>query len=113
MARPVIGETVTILRAGEPTQDRYGNDIPGEDVPEDVDGVAVAPRYDAEARQNGRTGVIVGFTLLLPPGTNLDAVDRIVVRGKLHEIEGEPGDWTNPFTNTDRGVEAATRRVEG
>jgi hypothetical protein len=109
----VKGETVTILRAGTPTQDRYGNDIPGPDVRLPVDGCAVAPRQLGDAAQDGRTGVIVGTTVYFPPDTDVRATDRLEVRGEPHLIEGDPGRWINPFSGVERGVEVATKRVEG
>lgn len=103
----MTGETVTILRPGPPTQDRYGDDVPGPDVRIDVDGCKVAPRLRGDATEGGRQGVIVGTTVYFPAGTDVQATDRLEVRGELHTIEGDPGVWDQ------RGVEVATKRVEG
>lgn len=107
------GETVTILRPGTPTIDRYGNAVPGVDVRTDVDGCAVAPRLNGDATEGGRTGVIVGTTVYFPTGTDVVSTDRLEVRGEAHTIEGAPGRWINPYTGRECGVEVATRRVEG
>jgi hypothetical protein len=109
----VIGETVTILRSGASTSDRYGNPAPGTDVRVDVTGCAVAPRLAGDATEGGRQGVIIGTTVYFPPGTDVVATDRLEVRGETHTIEGDPGVWTSPHTGTQHGVEVATRRVEG
>jgi hypothetical protein len=107
------GETVTILRAGVPTQDRYGNDVPGSDLRVDVDDCAVAPRLAGDATEGGRQGVIVGMTVYFPPATDVTATDRLEVRGETHTIEGDPGRWVSPHNGREYGVEVATRRVEG
>lgn len=104
-------ETVTILRPGPPTQDRYGNDIPGPDVRIDVDGCLVAPRLAGDVTENGRQGVIVGTTVYFPVGTSVLASDRLEVRGEPHTIEGDPGWWRGAPGRWDK--EVATKRVEG
>lgn len=109
----MTGETVTILRAGAPSSDRYGNTIPGGDVRLEIAGCAVAPRLQGDATEGGRQGVIVGTTVYFPPGTDVQSTDRLEVRGETHTIDGDPGRWVSPFTGTEAGVEVATRRVEG
>ncbi len=109
----MIGETVTILRPGTPTTDRHGNLIPGADVRFDVAGCAVAPRLQGDAEGDGRQGVIIGATVYFPEGTDVRSTDRLEVRGEEHTIEGDPGIWRSPYTEAERGVEVATRRVEG
>lgn len=109
----MIGETVTILRSGTPTTDRYGNEVPGPDTRVTVDGCAVAPRLQGDNTIGGRQGVIVGTTVYFPTGTDIRSTDRLEVRGEEHSIEGDPGGWVSPFTGAGRGVEVATRRVEG
>lgn len=109
----MIGETVTILRAGTPTTDRYGNEVPGADQRLDVYGCAVAPRADADITGQGRQGVIVGTTIYFPPATDVRATDRLEVRGETHDIVGDPGDWRSPYSGRARGVEVSTRRAEG
>lgn len=107
------GETVTILRAGAPTIDRYGNEVPGADVRIDVDGCFVAPRLGGDVTEQGRQGIVVGSTVYFPARTDVRSTDRLEVRGAPHTIQGQPGDWTNGFTGRRFGVEVATERVEG
>lgn len=109
----MTGETVTILRAGTPTTDRYGNPIPGVDARTDIEGCAVAPRLAGDITDQGRQGVIVGTTVYFPAGTDVRASDRLEVRGEEHKILGDPGRWVSPFEAVERGVEVATERVEG
>jgi hypothetical protein len=109
----VTGETVTIRRP-DATSDRYGNAGPDWSSVTDtaVAGVAVAPRLEGEDRTLGRQGVVVGLTLYLPPGSDIAATDRVVVRGDVYEVDGEPGDWRSPHS-TAKGIEVAVRRVAG
>jgi hypothetical protein len=104
-------ETVTILRSGAPTTDRYGNEIPGADVRIVVDDCLVAPRFGGDVTDRGRQGVVVGATVYFPKGVEVRASDRLEVRGEPHVIEGEPGWWKGAPGRWD--VEVATRRVEG
>lgn len=105
------GETVVILRPGAPSQDRYGNDVPGVDVRIPVEGCLVAPRLAGDATEGGRQGVIIGTTVYFPTATDVRATDRLEVRGETHTIEGDPGVWLG--APGQRDTEVATKRVEG
>jgi hypothetical protein len=104
-------EQVVILRTGPPSQDRYGNDIPGATTRYEIDDCLVAPRLAGDAGEGGRQGVIVGTTVYFPKGTDVRASDQLEVRGETHTIEGDPGWWRGAPGRWD--VEVATRRAEG
>jgi hypothetical protein len=107
----VIGETVTRVR---PTgTDAYGDPIAGAPAEVAIDGCALAPRSSADLTNGGRQGVVAGLTLYAPSDADIEATDRIVARGQTWEIDGEIGDWRNPYTNEQPGLEVALRRVEG
>lgn len=110
----MIGETVTRLRATT-AEDRYGDDAADWSNPDelDIDGCAVAPRDAEEDRPGGRQVVIAGFNVYAPADTEVLPTDRLRVRGDDHEVDGEPGVWTNPFTDVTAGVEIRTRKVTG
>jgi hypothetical protein len=42
----------------------------------------------------------LALTVLLPQTVTVDAVDRIVWRGKEYEVEGETEPFQSPFTTT-------------
>jgi hypothetical protein len=107
----VTGETVVILSPGPPVEDDMGNEIPGAGPERKVFDALVAPRLDGDATGDGRSGVIVGFTVYLPGRTAIAAHDRLRIRGQVNEIVGEPGDWFEDGEHI--GTEVATRRVEG
>lgn len=107
-------ETVTRLRAPT-TTDRYNNAEPDWDnaAELDIDGCAVAPRDAEEDGSGGRQAVIHGYNVYAPAGTVVLPTDRLRVRGDDHEVHGEPGVWTDPWTDITQGVEIRTRRVTG
>lgn len=110
------GEQVTILHPGTPTEDPdYGTPIPGEPTPEIVDRAAVAPRtenrVDVENHRYQST-VTSGFDVFLPPGVTVEPDARMIVRGETYEVDGEPGDWRNPFTGWHPGIQVSVKRAE-
>lgn len=109
----MTGETVTILRAGAPSSDRYGNTIPGGDVRLEIAGCVVEPRPEGDAAGEGRVGVVIGAVVYMPSGTDVRSTDRLEIRGKTHTIEGDPADWRSPWTDWRPGIVVVTRRVEG
>lgn len=78
-----------------------------------ISGCAVSPRDSSEDHDEGRQAVLVGFTVYAPAGTIVLPTDRLIVRGEVCEVDGDPGVWISPFTDIEEGVEIRTRRVEG
>jgi len=111
------GSDVTILRPGPPTEDGYGNDVPGAPTEIPVLGCAVAPRDGTGAGANeitdARDTVIVGLTLYAPYGTEIRATDRVRVDGELYEVDGQPGAFRSPFTGSTGPVVVALELVTG
>lgn len=110
----MTGETVTRLRATT-TGDRYGDDVADWSEPDEleIDGCKVAPRESDEDHSSGRQAVIQGLTIYTPDGADVLPSDRLRVRGVVHEVVGEPGVWTNPWSGVTAGLELRTRRVAG
>jgi hypothetical protein len=106
------GETVTILRPGPPTQDEYGNDVPGPPTEIPVPGCGVAPQQSSELTQ-ARDTVTAGLTLYAPWGTDLRPTDKVRVRGIVYDVTGEPGGFRSPFTGSTGPVVATLERVTG
>lgn len=111
------GETVTLLRPGTPTEDGYGNDVPGSNTETDIAGCVVAPRDGNATSGNevvqARDQVISGFVVWLPAGTDVRATDRMRVRGVVCEVDGESGHWRSPFTAISSPVQVSLSRVTG
>ncbi|WP_372344748.1 hypothetical protein [Streptomyces sp. KL116D] len=112
-----FGEPVTILRPGPPTQDVYGNDVPGAPTEVPVPGCAVAPRDGTGAGANeitdARDTVITGLTLYAPFGTDIRATDQIRIGDELYEVDGQPGSFRSPFTGSTGPVVVALELVTG
>lgn len=117
----MVGETVWVLprQTGQP--DAHGNVAHTWPTPEDegavqVDQALVAPRTDMTgelAGQPHREAVVIGLQVFLPPGSRMEPVDRMYVRGETYEVVGEPGVWNSAWTAREWGVQVALRRTEG
>lgn len=112
------GEPATVLRGGTPTQDAYGNDVPGEDVETPYEGCAVWPRVSSVAVQTreelqARDQVIDGLYVLFPTGASVLATDRVRVRGDVYLVDGDPASYRSPLTGTALGPQVALTRVTG
>lgn len=108
------GETITVIRATTTGTDDYGNAIEGWDTATEttIPGCAVALRSEPESGGYDSPAVLVGITVYAPAGTDIRHTDRVRVRGVLYEVDGIPGDWMNPFTGWNPGLEVALRRSE-
>lgn len=111
------GDTVTILRPGPPTEDTYGNDVPGAPTEIPVYGCALEPRDGTGAGSNeivdARDTVIAGLNLYAPYGTDIRPTDRVRVGNVLYDVYGQPGGFRSPFTGSTGPVVAALAVVTG
>jgi hypothetical protein len=110
------GETVTVRRAAR-ENDPYASSPTRLDwttVTEvRITGCGVAPRSSTEPVVQGRSEVLIGLTLFLPAGSDIRALDRVVVRGVVHDVDGDPSVWRSPLTGWAPGLEVRAIRVEG
>lgn len=93
----MIGETVTILARVAGTPDRYGNPTYTWPTPgSDVDGVLVAPGKSTEGNEAVRSEVDTACTLYrLPYDVIVGPYDRVIVRGSVWQVNGNPARWSN------------------
>lgn len=88
-------ETVTRLRATT-TTDEYHNALEDWSAPAELEIVTLAPaepRPSGEFTPDARNAVTSGWTLYLPAGSDVTALDRMRVRGEVYPVQGEPADW--------------------
>lgn len=111
--RHPFGSTVTVLRDSPGGTDAYGDPIASTTSRTNLLGCAVAPRYSTEPTERGRLGVVIGLSVYAPPGSDVLFTDRLEIAGVVYAIEGEPGDWVNPFTGSAPGMEIAVKRAVG
>lgn len=62
--------------------------------------------------QQGRFAVMDGLTLYAPPGSDIQAGDRIKYDGKTYTIDGDPREWASP-TGVVSTVQCPLKRWEG
>lgn len=101
----VGNETITVIRP--PGRDPFGDLLPGGTVEFDVGGCLFAPGPSRElgfaANQVDSDG-----TVYAPPGTEVQATDRVRLRGRTYSVVGDPQDW-----GSSAGVVIVLRRVTG
>ncbi|MET7867981.1 hypothetical protein [Micromonospora taraxaci] len=108
------GETVAVLRAGL-VDDGYGNQVRDWEnaTPTPYAGCAVAQNGRDESLTGDRNAVASDLVVFMPFGADVVATDRLEIRGRSHEVVGEPFAWTSPFSGTAFGVAVYCNRVEG
>lgn len=104
------GYTVTVKRPGG--RDRYGNPLPGTE--HTIDECVWAPRSSVE-ENDSRATTIVGLTMYGPYGSDIASTDQVELPGDdvPWYVEGDPGEWTNPFTGEPAGFEVNLTRTRG
>lgn len=107
-----FGHTVVLLIRGVTGVDGYGNDVYGW-ARTDVTGCVIWPRTTGAELVQGQDTVFKGLAVLMPPGTDVTAVDAVEVAGLEYQVAGDPARWVSPFTGTDPGVQLSLLRVEG
>jgi len=110
------GETFTRLR-GQETVDPYSGEASGRswDEPDrlDIPGCAFNPGGSSEPVQDARSAVISQPEVYAPAGADVTAGDRLEVRGRVYDVDGEPAGWRSPFTGWEPGMVVALKAVAG
>lgn len=103
------GETVTVVRAGSSTDPYSLETVTDWTSPTETDlpGCAFDPGTASEPASNWRLTFSATPTLYAPPGADITKRDRVIVRGLLYEVSGEPADWRSPWTGQQMGLVVA------
>lgn len=80
-------------------------------APVEVPGCAFAPESTQEPRDGTQVRTVSTAKLYVPPGLVVQPSDEFTVRGVRYAVEGDPGQWVNPFTGWAPGAEIKLRRV--
>lgn len=110
------GDTVTRLR---PTAaiDPYSGEATDADWTDpdvlDVPGCAFDPGGSSEPAEVGRGSVTTSPTLYAPTEADIRASDRVVVRGRTWQVDGDPALWMHPMTGWAAGLVVNLKGVEG
>jgi hypothetical protein len=110
------GETVTRLRATA-VVDEYSGEATGTswDTPDELDipGCAFDPGTSTEPLEVGRTAVITQPRVFVPFGADILPGDRVVVRERTWEVDGDVAEWRSPYSGWTPGTEVRLKAVEG
>lgn len=104
---------MAIVRIRPPGYDDNGDPIETVPTRREICDAFTAPRVSSDITDRGRAGVIVGLSLFAPYGTDLLHTDQVEVDGVLYDVDGEAGQWKNPFTGWKAGAEVALKRAAG
>ena len=85
----------TIIRIRPGTKTSRGSTIPDWEHADtlEIGGCSVQPASTGLSQDGRVLGISEGFTIYLPPGSDVQAGDRIEVDGKFYTINGEPKAW--------------------
>lgn len=104
---------MAVVRVRSGGFDDNGDPIEGPPRRLEICDAKVAPRSSSDVNDRGRAGVIVGLSLFARYGTDIVHGDVIEVDGVPYNVEGETGQWKNPFTGWNAGSEIALTRARG
>lgn len=110
------GENGIRLRAAV-VEDPYSGEPTGRDW-DTADTLALSdlafnPGSSNEPREVGRNAVITQPEVYGPVGIDVLAGDRLEIRGRTYEVEGDVSEWRSPFTGWEAGVVIKLQAVEG
>lgn len=86
-------EQVDIIHPGAPTEDAYGQQVPGA-ATETAVMCMVAPG-DSEENLRRQSSVSADFTVYAPPGTVVTSAAQVRVRGDVFAVDGKPAEWAD------------------
>lgn len=99
--------------------------VDGNDVYDDgsfaINGVVTWPSTSSlvgqglriEMRTGDQATAVASLNAVLPPQTNITALDAMIIDGVTWEVEGDPSIYQSPFTGNDPGVLVRLVKVTG
>lgn len=110
------GETITRLR-GVPATDRFSGEVVTLDwtspARQDITGCGFDPGTSVESLEVARDTVNTQPTVYAPSGADVTALDRVIVRGREWQVDGDPAEYVNPFTGWAAGLVIKLKAVTG
>lgn len=95
-------QEITRIRPG--TKDLRGSTVPDwspDKVNElKISGCSIQPAATALSQDGRVLGISEGLTAYLPEGSDVKAGDRIRFGSNVYTINGDPKEWTAPFTRS-------------
>ena len=92
----------SIVRIRPGTKTARGSDIPDWTKADrlTINGCSVQPASTSLSQDGRVLGINEQWTAYLPEGSDVKAGDRIEFEGKVYTINGDPKEWTAPFTRS-------------
>lgn len=106
-----FGQTVQILDGSSGARS-YGGDTRTWPVKSTLTNVVVAPAGTNEL-VNARETVAWDLDLYLPPDSDVDPVDRVIVGTDTFEVFGQKQEWDSPFSGWEAGGYVRLVKVTG
>lgn len=110
-----FGHTVTLLRRTKTGIDTHGNDV-FTAVPDELCELCAVWPVSTEGRSeqlDGRDVVTDRRQVAVPAGTDVSAIDGVLIDGLEFEVDGPVDDYTSPFTGWAPGLIIHAKRVTG
>lgn len=110
------GVTLTIRTGSTSAKDIYGDSTATTPTDTAWGPCAIAPRTSTERVDEKSPAVVTGLTIYGPQPGPASGAQLVIASGAYAgtwEVDGIPGEWTNPFTGWAPGVEVAVRRASG
>jgi hypothetical protein len=107
------GVTVTVVYNSPSGVDRWNNAVMAQTT-EDVSGVAGVPMQTSESAQ-GAEEVLGSGQFYFKNGLagNLDYLSEVLFNGKTYQIQGDPEQWTSPWSGLSSPLRVDVREVTG
>ena len=88
----------TVIRLRPTMRQSRGSSIPDWTDPDrlEIKNCSVQPAATGLSLDGRVLGLFEGYTVYMPPGTDVRAGDRIEYDGNVYTINGEPKAWTSP-----------------
>lgn len=85
-------QSVTVIRAGSPTEDEYHNEIPGPPSRHVIDGCSVQPGTGG-VYLDRREATTTVYTVFAPKGSDVLDIDRVEYDGVEYDVDGSVMRW--------------------
>lgn len=104
LRRPLLADPYSKKEKVGDWRDAYELEIPG---------CAFNPGVSSEPLETARHAVLTRPEVYAPTGSDVEAGDRLVVRGVTYDVQGHPADWRSPFTGWTPGLTISLEAVDG
>lgn len=109
-----FGETVQFMAYQLGAEDAHGNPVESWADPVSSGGWGFDPGGSVESSMPGRDMVVTSPRLFrqsrdFVPGSR----DRVTVRGREYQVDGDPADWRSPLTGWEPGIVVTLEVVSG